>query len=404
MSSNLRVTYGQSVHGEEEINAVVRVLRTSTQMGTHVRTFESQVAELLGKKFGIMVNSGSSALSLAVQVLDLKPGAEVITPVLTFATTVAPIVRAGLVPAFIDVEEATYNIDVGQIEEMVSERTVAVLIPNLIGNVPDWDAVRKIADRHNLRVVEDSADTLGATLHGSPTGRRSDISTTSFYGSHIINCAGNGGFIGVDDEATARRLLLLRSWGRSSSLFDPSAAESIDTRFDVDLEGIRYDRKFVFEEMGFNYEPSELGAAFGLEQLKRLASNIERRRSNFTFLRSFFSAYEDLFILPRETAGVRTGWLAFPLTVRASAPFSRTEMQIFLEAHNIQTRPVFTGNILKQPAFSRIERREFPHGYPEADKVMLGGLLLGCHHGLFQEHLDYVCSKVATFIDSRVGR
>ncbi|MBM3993237.1 MAG: aminotransferase class I/II-fold pyridoxal phosphate-dependent enzyme [Planctomycetes bacterium] len=404
MSSNLRVTYGQSVHGEAEIDAVVRVLRTSTQMGTHVRTFESQVAALLGKKFGIMVNSGSSALSLAVQVLDLKPGAEVITPVLTFATTVAPIVRAGLVPAFIDVEEATYNIDVGQIEEMVNERTVAVLIPNLIGNVPDWDAIREIADRHNLRVVEDSADTLGATLHGSATGRRSDISTTSFYGSHIINCAGNGGFIGVDAEATARRLLLLRSWGRSSSLFDPSAAESIDTRFDIDLEGIRYDRKFVFEEMGFNYEPSELGAAFGLEQLKRLSANIERRRSNFTFLRSFFSVYEDLFILPRETAGVRTGWLAFPLTVRASAPFSRTEMQMFLEAHNIQTRPVFTGNILKQPAFSRIERRELPHGYPEADKVMLGGLLLGCHHGLFQEHLDYVCSKVTTFIDSRVGR
>jgi CDP-6-deoxy-D-xylo-4-hexulose-3-dehydrase len=395
------VRYGQSVYGEEEIAAVVKVLRTSTQMGPHVREFEERVAALFHKRFGLMVNSGSSALYLAVEVLGLKPGSEVITPALTFATTVAPLVRSGLVPAFVDVEEGTYNIDVSRIEEMISPNTSAILVPNLIGNLPDWDRIHDIADRHGLKVLEDSADTLGATLRGTSTGRRSHISTTSFYGSHVINCAGNGGLLCMDDPEMARRVKLLRSWGRSSSLLQSEESERIEARFDVELDGIPYDRKFIFDEVGFNLEPSELGAAFGLVQLNKLKDNIEARRRNFKIHLDFFRHYEDLFVLPRELEDAYTGWLAFPLTLREGAPFTRRDLQIHLEENKIQTRPVFTGNILRQPAFTKIQRRESPAGYPEADKVTRGGVLIGCHHGLSEEQIAYVHATAEAFFKAK---
>ena len=256
----MRVNYGQTVHGEEEIAAVLEVLRTSTQMGPKVREMQEKVAALFAKGHGIMVNSGSSANYLAVELLDLPKGSEVITPVLTFATTVAPLVRAGLVPSFVDAAPGTYNIDVDKIEAMITPRTRAMMIPSLIGNLPDWDRIWEIAQAHGLMVIEDSADTLGATLHGTSTGTRSHISTTSFYGSHVINAAGNGGMLCVSDPDLARRGLLLRSWGRTSSLYVDS--ESIDKRFNVELDGFSYDAKFLFEELGFNVEPSEIGAAF----------------------------------------------------------------------------------------------------------------------------------------------
>ncbi|MDZ5696478.1 DegT/DnrJ/EryC1/StrS family aminotransferase [Chelativorans sp. M5D2P16] len=384
----MRVNYGQSVHGEDEIAAVVEVMRSSTQMGERVRRMQERVAALFAKRHGIMVNSGSSANYLAVEILDLPRGSEVVTPALTFATTVAPIVRKGLVPVFVDAKEGTYNIDVEAIERAISPRTRAVMIPSLIGNLPDWDRIRTIAKAHDLIVIEDSADTLGATFDGTSTGSRSDISTTSFYGSHVITAAGNGGMLCVNDDELARRALLLRSWGRTSSLFVES--ETIENRFNVELDGIEYDAKFLFEELGFNIEPSEMGAAFGLVQLDRLEQNIAARERNFAAQYAFFKDYEDWFVLPRQLPGARTGWLAFPLTIRREAPFTRREMQIFLEQRDIQTRPVFTGNILRQPAMAGVDCRTEAGGYPVADEVMRGGVLLACHHGLTAEQLAYM--------------
>jgi CDP-6-deoxy-D-xylo-4-hexulose-3-dehydrase len=384
----MRVNYGQTVHGEEEIAAVVEVLRTSTQMGKNVREMQAQVAGLFAKRHGIMVNSGSSANYLAVEILDMPEGAEVITPVLTFVTTVAPIVRNRLVPAFVDAAEGTYNIDIDKIEAMITSATKAVMIPSLIGNLPDWDRIRDIAAAHDLTVIEDSADTLGATLVGTSTGTRSDISTTSFYGSHVINGAGNGGMLCVNDDELARKALLLRSWGRTSSLFVES--ETIENRFDVDLDGISYDAKFLFETLGYNLEPSEISAAFGVVQLSKLEKNIDAREANFASQLSFFKDYEDWFILPRQKEDSRTGWLAFPLTIRKDAPFERREMQLWLEKRDIQTRPVFTGNILRQPAMQSVACKVDPSGYPVADGVMSGGILLACHHGLEEAQMGYM--------------
>ena len=321
IKENIHVPYGKTVHGEEEIEAVVKVLRTSTQMGKHVREFEEKVAALFDKQYGIMVNSGSSANYLAVELMGLHEGAEVITPALTFSTTVAPLVKFGLIPAFVDVEPGTYNIDAGKVEEMINSNTKAMMIPNLLGNVPNWKVLREMANKYGLQVIEDSADTLGGTIHGKSTGSYSDMSTTSFYGSHVINCAGNGGMLCVNDSAHNSKANLLRSWGRSSSLFVES--EKIENRFNVDVDGISYDAKFVFEALGYNWEPSEMGAAFGLVQLSKLDGNISKREHNLADLLSFFKDYKDWFILPKQLEDSRTGWLAFALTIKDDVPFSR---------------------------------------------------------------------------------
>jgi len=394
--ATMHVPYGKSVHGEEEIEAVVKVLRSSTQMAGNVREMESKISTLFDKKHGVMVNSGSSANYLAVELLGLEKGDEVITPALTFSTTVAPLVRSGLIPAFVDCEPGTYNIDASKVEAMITPKTKALMIPNLIGNLPDWEALGALAQKYNLKVIEDSADTLGATINGASSGKYSDISTTSFYGSHVINCAGNGGMLCLRDDEMAEHAKLLRSWGRSSSLFVDS--EKIENRFNVQVDGIPYDAKFVFAEPGYNIEPSEMGAAFGLVQLSKLDHNISERERNLKIMTDFFQEYEKWFILPKQLPNSKTGWLACAMTIKDDAPFKRTEMQIFLEKRNIQTRTVFTGNILRQPGFKGIERKESADGYAHSDHVMRGGMLLACHHGLNDAMLDYVQENIREFL------
>jgi CDP-6-deoxy-D-xylo-4-hexulose-3-dehydrase len=396
MSNYPYVPYGTTVHGEDEINAVVNVLRTSTQMGKNVRELEDKVAGLYQKKFGIGVNSGSSALYLAADLLNYAEGTEIITPALTFSTTVAPLVKRNWVPAFVDVEEGTYNIDANKIEEMITSKTKAMVIPNLIGNLPNWKQIREIADKYNLFLLEDSADTIGAEIDGASSGRYTDMSTTSFYGSHIMNCAGNGGMLCVNNEAHYNRGKLLRSWGRSSSLFVES--EAIENRFNVEVDGIPYDAKFVFEEPGYNIEPSELGAAFGLVQLSKLPHNIDLRTGHYHKMRQFFEQYQEYFILPNQLPNSRTGWLAFAVTIKESAPFIRRDLQIFLEKRNIQTRTVFTGNILRQPGFKNVTHKAAANGYIETDKVMRGGMLMACHHGLNDTQIAHVMESVTEFM------
>lgn len=395
-SQYMNVPYGLSVHGQEEIDTVVKVMQGSTQMGANVHEMEARVAELFDKKHGVMVNSGTSALFLGVEALALPEGSEVITPALTFATTVSSLVKNKLVPAFVDVEEGTYIIDISKIEEMITDKTKAISIPNLMGNIPDWKQIYDIAQKYDLKIIEDSADTLGGTLRGESSGKYADISITSFYGSHVINCAGNGGMVCVNDDEMAKKILLLRSWGRSSSLFKEDS-EKIENRFNINLDGIDYDAKFVFETLGYNLEPSEVGAAFGLVQLDKLKENIDKRIDNYNLQHDFFKQYEEYFVLPNQTEGVETGWLAFPLTIKENAPFSRKEMQIFLEKRNIQTRVVFTGNIIRQPGFKNIEMKVAQSGYPEADKVMKGGVLLACHHGLTRPMIEHVHESFRVF-------
>ncbi|HUS61387.1 MAG TPA: aminotransferase class I/II-fold pyridoxal phosphate-dependent enzyme, partial [Acidimicrobiales bacterium] len=234
MSGQRKIDYAGSVHDEREIEAVVEVLRagpTALRIGKNVKAMEARVAELFGKRRGVMCNSGSSALYLAVEVLGLEPGDEIVTSAVTFSTDVAPMIRAGIVPAFVDVTPDTFQIDVDGIEEMIGPKTKAILAPNLIGNAPDWDRIREIADRHDLKVVEDSCDALGLTLLGTTTGTRADISLTSFALSHIITAAGTGGMVCFDDDEMADQALLLRRWGRRSEVQLFGSKKGVDKRF-----------------------------------------------------------------------------------------------------------------------------------------------------------------------------
>ena len=397
INNDLFVSYAKTVYGQDEIDAVVKCLNESTQMGNYSRQFESKIAELFDKKHCLYVNSGSSALYIGVEAFGFKKGSEVITPALTFGTSIGCIVKNDLIPVFVDVEPNTFNIDVSKIECMINEKTVAILAPNLMGNICRWDKIREIADKYDLIVIEDSADTLGATYKNKSSGSYSDMSITSFYGSHIINCAGNGGALMINDDKVMEEAKLLRSWGRSSSLYDEKS-EAIENRFNVDLDGIEYDAKFVFSRVGYNLEGNELGASFGLTQLKKLNDNIKVRQQNFKRQVDFFSKYPEFFINPHETELSETAWLAFPIQLKENIPFSRKEFMIFLEKRNIQTRVVFTGNINRQPGFIDIDKVVVKDGYPNADYVMRHGILLPLHHGLTEEMFNKLHSTIELFL------
>ncbi len=395
---DISISYAKTVYDDREIQAVNNCLLKSTQMGENARLFEQKIAELFDKDYCLYVNSGSSALFLAIEACDFPLGSEIITPTLTFSTTVGCLVKNNLIPAFVDVEPYSYCIDVDKIEKMISQKTVAILAPNLMGNICDWEKIRQIADKHNLLVIEDSADTIGAKLNNNLTGTYTDISITSFYGSHIINCAGNGGAVTFNNKSFYEKAKLLRSWGRSSSLFDEKS-ESIENRFNVRLDGIEYDAKFVFEEIGYNLEGSEIGAAFGLVQLDKLKDNINLRQINFQKQTKFFSKFNEYFITPKENIKCNTAWLAYPVLIKQSAPFSRREFQIYLEKNKIQTRVVFTGNILRQPMCKNIKKVVSEDGYINSDNVMKMGVLLPVHHGMTEEMFEKFYLTIESFLE-----
>ena len=395
-NDELRVPYGMAVHDTEEENAVLQIIKNKkTIMGDKVKQFKKEVSTLFGKELGIMVNSGSSANLLTFEILDIPENSEVITPILTFATTLSPIIKKGLTPVFVDVEPETYIVNIDQIEESITSKTKALMIPSLLGNVPDMKRLRKITDDNNLIFIEDSADTLGATFDNVPTGKFSDVSTTSFYGSHIITAAGEGGMICCNDKKMDEKCRILRGWGRSSAI---NESEKIEDRFSIELDSIPYDSKFIFAEMGYNFLPTEISAAFGLVQLKKLNKFAQIRQKNFEILNSFFMN-EKFFKLPKQLPQVKTSWLAFPLTINSDAPFSRIEIVKYLESHGIQTRPVFTGNVLRQPAFKEISYKNMGGEFDVANNIMKNSFLIGCNHGLNDEHLEKIKVTFKSFLD-----
>jgi|TARA_B100001093_G_C26760431_1_gene985430 CDP-6-deoxy-D-xylo-4-hexulose-3-dehydrase len=395
-----KIYYGKAVYDQKEINAVLDVLKNKSLTlidGENVKKLERNVSKLFGKKYGLMVNSGSSANLLALSSFNFKKGSEIITPSLTFSTTVAPIYQLGLIPHFIGVENNKFIADIKQIESCINKKTVAIMIPNLLGNIPEWKKIYKIAKKYNLKIIEDSADTIGYTLNGKNLGNYSDITTNSFYASHIINGAGSGGIVCFNDYKLYQKAKLLRGWGRSSATFNES--ENINKRFNVKVSGIDYDAKYIFSDLGYNFLPSEISAAFALEQLKKLRKNISIRRKNFKFLNNFFSNYNELFKLPEENDGIITPWLAYPLVIKKNPYFNRKKLQIFFEKNHIQTRTIFTGNILKQPIMNKKTFKKHRNAEPIADDVMKNGILLGCHHGLKLQDLNYICKTFKKFIE-----
>ena len=391
-----KISYGKNVYDKREINAVLKTLKNSTQMGKSVETFESKIAKLFSKKYGLMVNSGSSALILALKVMNFPRGSEIIAPCLNFGTAVSSIMLCNLNPIFVDCEIKTLQIDLSKIEKKISKKTKALLIPNLIGNIPDWKGIRKIASKHKLKIIEDSADTLGATINNRSTGIYSDISITSFYGSHVISCAGNGGILLTNNKDYFSKAKVLRSWGRMSTLIKDS--ENINKRLGIKLRGFNYDRKFVFSEVGYNFEPSELGASFGIEQLKKFRSFSMLRNRNFKLHYEFFKKLDKYFTVPKINKNIKTNFLAYPVILKSNSKFSRKDFQVYLEKNKIQTRPIFTGNTLRHPAFkSLVSNKNKLNEFKNSDYIMKYGLLIGCHQGLSLKDISYIHSVISNY-------
>ncbi len=375
-------------------------------IGDATEELERRTAELLSKRYGLMVNSGSSALRIAIDLLHLERGDEIITSPLCFSTDIAPMVQSGIVPVFADITPNTYQIDTDQVAAMIGPRTRAILVPNLCGNCPDWDALRAIADEHGLAVVEDSADVLDSWQRGTRTGARSDISITSFARSHAMTAGGTGGVVGIDDPDLYDEALSLRRWGRRSERYlfgsekktgdERSREDGQDgklERFGELADGTPYDLIFVFDTIGYNFEPNELSAAYGLVQMDKMPGFNEQRQANWSKLNDFFATRDGL-TAGDTTADTDTTWMRFCFTLDEGFGLGRNEVQKFLDDRGVSTRMVWTGNILRQPAFANIEHRQPEGGLPNCDRMMDRSLSLPIYHALNADHMGFICEQV----------
>ena len=316
---NYKVLYAEANYGQREIEAVIKVLETQRHnmvASKNVETFQERVSEIFGKAYGVMTNSGSSANLLAIAALDLPHGKNVITPALTFSTTVAPIVQSRLIPNFVDCNLDTLQINEDLIEDNINEDTVAIMVPNLIGNLPDWKRIRDIADKYSLKVIEDSADTIGYKINGTYGNSYTDVVTTSFYASHIITGAGVGGMTCFNSVDLKNKALSLRGWGRRSTQYGET--EDTSRRLSAVLDGMDYDDKYVFDDLGYNFIPSELSAAFALVQLEALDENISLRLRNYSALADRLKKHSDSIRTFTSNSSPNTNWLAFPLVLQGN--------------------------------------------------------------------------------------
>lgn len=365
-------------YGQEEIDAVVNCLKDGWLAGFGPRSieFEEKIAQTFGKKYGVFVNSGSSACLLALASLQLPKNTRIITPACTFSTTIAPMIQLGLEPVFCDVGLTSYVPSVEQVMSLVDDTIQVIMLPNLIGNKPDWKLLKSELiriGREDIVLIEDSADTITSTTE-------TDISTTSFYASHVITAGGSGGMVMYNDIKLRDTCLNFRDWGRIGD-----NSEIMSDRFNHTVDGIPYDHKFLYGVLGYNMKSSEMNAAFGLVQLKRFEHFAKIRRDNIE--RYIYNLRDcESILLPDD--GIKPNWLAIPLQTE-----NRYDLLNHLENNSIQTRVTFAGNVTRHPVY-----RQYLQDFTNADTIMKNGFLLGAHHGMSTEDVDYVCDTIKEFL------
>ena len=372
--------------------------------GRFAAEFEARFAEFFGVRSATLVNSGSSANLLALSCLTseklgdrrLQPGDELITVAAGFPTTINPAIQNGLVPVFVDVEVPTYNIDVTQLEAALSNRTRAVMIAHTLGNPFDVDSVVDFCRRHGLRLIEDCCDAIGATYRGEKVGTFGDLATTSFYPAHHITM-GEGGCVLTNRPLLKTLLESFRDWGRDCWC-EPGKDNTCGRRFDWQLGTLPhgYDHKYTYSHIGFNLKATDMQAAVGVAQLKKLPAFIEARRANFNRLYEGLRGLEEFLILPQATSGSEPSWFGFPISVRRGAPFTRDALVRHLEQRKIGTRLVFAGNLLRQPAYRNVPHRAIGD-LANSDFVMQHSFWIGVYPGLTEAMLDYVLETFHDF-------
>jgi len=400
------VQYGGRVFDDEEIvNLVESSLDFWLTAGRFASEFEKRFSEFCNVAHVSLVNSGSSANLLALTSLTapemaerrLKPGDEVITVAVGFPTTITPIIQNNLVPVFTDIHIPTYNIDVNQLEEAYSEKTRALMLAHTLGNPFDLDSVNRFVKKYGLWLVEDCCDALGSTYNERKVGTFGDIATVSFYPAHHITM-GEGGAVLTNSPLINRLVRSLRDWGRDCWC-EPGKENSCGRRYQGQYGTLPsgYDHKYVYSHLGYNMKITDMQAAVGLAQLKKLPSFIEKRKANFNYLYNNFKYFQQYFILPEATPGSDPSWFGFPLAVRSDAGFTRHELITFLDQNKIATRLLFAGNITRQPAFDSVKYRAVG-SLSNTDFAMERVFWLGVYPGLNNNALDYVIYKIEDFI------
>lgn len=393
------------VFGASEVQHVVEAgLDFWLTAGRFAIEFERRFARVMQARHAMLVNSGSSANLVALSSLTsaslgeerLEPGDEVITVAAGFPTTVNPIVQNRLVPVFVDVELGTYGPLVEQLEEAVSERTRAVMIAHTLGNPFDLDAVTALVKKHDLYLIEDCCDAVGATYRGKSVGTFGDLATVSFYPAHHITM-GEGGCILTQKPAIKRLVESFRDWGRDCWC-ETGKDNTCGKRFQWQLGDLPcgYDHKYTYTHIGYNLKLTDMQAAVGVAQLERLPGFVETRRRNFATLRAGLRELEDVLVLPEPAPNSEPSWFGFPLLVREDAPFTRDALTRFLESRKIATRLLFGGNLVRQPAYQGVNYRVVGD-LANSDRVMHGAFWIGVHPGLTEEMLAYMIESVNAF-------
>jgi CDP-6-deoxy-D-xylo-4-hexulose-3-dehydrase len=400
------VRYAGRVFGEEELRSLVdSSLDFYLTASRFTEEFEAGVANYLGLSNALFVNSGSSANLVALTTLTspklgerrLKPGDEVITVAAGFPSTVAPIVQNGLVPVFVDVRLGDYNADPDQLRAAVSPRTRAIMLAHTLGVPFDLDSVMELVDKHDLWLVEDNCDALGARYRGRLTGTFGHLATSSFYPAHHIT-TGEGGMVVTDDDELARIARSVRDWGRDCYCAG-GENNTCGKRFGQQFGSLPhgYDHKYVYSHLGYNLKATDMQAAIGCAQLARLDGFIAARRRNHARLLQALRPYEDRLILPVAPAHADPSWFCFVITVREEAGFTRNELTALLEANRIETRTLFSGNLLRHPAFEAIERRVVGD-LANTDAVMNRTFFVGVYPGIDDARMDYVIDAFGRFM------
>jgi CDP-4-dehydro-6-deoxyglucose reductase, E1 len=397
-----RVQYAGRVFGDTEmVNLVDSALDFWLTLGPYGELFEYKMKKYLGARDFVVVNSGSTAnltavLTLTSNLLEnpLRPGDEVLTPAVTFPTTLAPLIHGGLIPVFVDCEVGTYNINPRLLEGAISPRTRAIMVPHTLGVPCDMDVICDLAKRHRLYLVEDSCDALGATFKGKSVGTFGDLATVSFFPAHQMTM-GEGGGVVVNDAGLARVVRAVRDWGRDCWCA-PGETNTCGKRFGWQLGDLPqgYDHKYVYSTLGYNFKPTDMQAAVGVAQLDRLSDFVEKRRRNFHRLYKGLEPFQDRLILPTLDPRANPSWFGFTITVRDGV--SRQSLVQWLESANIETRQVFGGNILKQPGYRDIPHRVYGT-LEQTDRIMRDTFFIGVYPGLTDEMLEFVIKRIEEF-------
>jgi len=400
------VNYAGRVYDEKELISLVDAsLDFWLTTGRYADQFEQDLAAFLGIKYCLLTNSGSSANLLAVSALTspklgekrLLPGDEVITTACGFPTTLNPILQNNLKPVFLDVDLGTYNIQADHIEEAISDKTKAIMVPHTLGNPVDLDTVMKMVKNYDLWFIEDNCDALGSLYQGKFTGTFGHISTCSFYPAHHITI-GEGGAVLTNDPLLKKIIASFRDWGRDCWC-NPGCDNSCQKRFDWQLGDLPhgYDHKYIYSHIGYNLRVTDMQAAIGVEQLKKLPGFIEKRKKNYLFLYHGLKKFEKYFILPYSEQHCDPSWFGFPLLVKNNVHFSRDDIVQSLEQNRIATRMLFGGNLIKQPAYASIDYRQVG-SLENTDLVMNNLFWVGVYPGLEKEMLEYIINSFETFI------